>query len=344
MSDNLESAIRVSIIMPVWNEARFIAAALDSLIDDYVANCAEILVLDGGSSDNTAVIVKEYISRGLPLRLLENKKKMQCFALNDGIRSARGEYIVRVDGHSVYPFGYVRRLVELLESTGADNVGGVMLPVGETPFQKALALAMSHPVGVGDARFHLGDFYGYVDTVYLGAFRKNIFARIGLFDTHCRTNEDAELNIRILESGGKIYLDSSIQVEYRPRRTPRQLAFQYYHYGRGRAYTTWKHRRTTSLRQLAAPALIVYLILSMTLAILIHPIFIAAWGLYLLTTGAAACLFPAGGKKSAHSPAKVPVSTRLLIWSAFVIMHISWGLGFIRFFLFPKPKPAPEPE
>jgi succinoglycan biosynthesis protein ExoA len=314
--------------MPCYNEEGFIEKAIKSLADDYVKKNAEILVVDGLSTDNTVSAAAGFLKKNIPVKLLKNEKKLQCFGLNLGISEARGDIIVRVDAHSVYPKEYVKKLVQLLETTEAANVGGVMLPKGNTPVQEAIALAMQHPIGVGDARFHLGNYKGYVDTVYLGAFRRNIFETVGLFDTNCRTNEDAELNIRILKKGEKIYLDSSIQVEYLPRDSFGKLAIQYFRYGRGRAYTTVKHRQITSLRQLAPPLLIIGLIGSLILSFF-SPYFLIFWGCYMLSLLAAA-LFSRPG-----SGRKISLKGRLLMGFAFLVMHVSWGAGFLGFFIMP---------
>ncbi len=312
--------------MPCYNEEGFIAKAIESLVDDYVKKNAEILVVDGLSTDNTASIAAGFLKKNFPVKLLKNEKKLQCYGLNLGISEASGDIIVRVDAHSVYPKDYVRKLVQLLETTEAANVGGVMLPKGNTPVQEAVALAMQHPIGVGDARFHLGNYRGYVDTVYLGAFRKKIFETVGLFDTNCRTNEDAELNIRLLKEGEKIYLDSSIQVEYLPRDSFGKLAVQYFRYGWGRAYTTAKHRKITSLRQLAPPLLIIGLVGSLILSFF-TPFFLIFWGCYILSLLAAA-LFP-------RAKRKISLKLRLLMSIAFFVMHTSWGVGFLSFFIMP---------
>jgi len=319
--------------MPCYNEEKFIARSIESLMDDYVLEYGEILVVDGRSSDNTIEIVESFIEKKFPIKILKNEKRMQCFGLNQGIQAAGGEFIVRVDAHSYYPSGYVKKLVELLEKTDAVNVGGMMLPVGETAVQKAIAWAMQHPIGVGDAKFHLGNYSGYVDTVYLGAFKKEVFETLGLFDTHCRTNEDAEFNIRILNAGKKIYLDSSIQVEYRPRDSYVKLAVQYFFYGRGRAYTTVKHRRITSYRQMAPPLLVLALSGSL-LAGFINPLFLAIWVGYLLALKLAAIF--------TRRKWKIPLKIRLLMTIAFMIMHTSWGAGFLSFFIVP-PKKRIEP-
>ncbi|MCU0284862.1 MAG: glycosyltransferase family 2 protein [Acidobacteria bacterium] len=315
---------KVSIIMPCYNEEKFIAHAIETLVDDFVLEHAEILIADGQSTDHTVSIVNSLKEKGCPIKLLINKNKLQCFGLNLAISTAVGEFIVRVDAHSTYPPGYVKKLVHLLETTNAVNVGGIMRPIGHTPVQKAAALAMQHPVGVGDAKFHLGNFRGYVDTVYLGAFRKRIFETVGLFDTNCRTNEDAEMNIRVLKVNEKIYLDSSIQVEYLPRNTFRKLALQYFWYGMGRAYTTLKHRLFTSYRQAAPPLLVLSLIASLILSFF-NPLFLIFWACYILSVTTAA-LFTWPGRN-------IPVKLRVLMSAAFMIMHTCWGTGFIWFFM-----------
>jgi len=322
---------KVSVIMPCYNEETSIGRAIESLLDDYVMKHGEILVMDGLSSDGTVDIVSGYIKQNFPIKLLKNEKKLQCFGLNQGISAAQGEIIVRVDAHSFYPSGYIRKLVDLLDQTGAANVGGVMLPIGESPVQEAVALALQHPIGVGDARFHLGNYQGYVDTVYLGAFPKEIFDSVGLYDTNCRTNEDAELNIRILKSRGKIYLDSTIQVEYLPRDSFAKLAVQYFHYGRGRAYTTVKHRQVTSYRQVAPSLLVIGLMGSLVLSFF-NPLFFIFWGGYLLSL-LSAVLF-------SWRKRNIPLKIRLLMGITFAVMHTSWGAGFLSFFIIPPMKIA----
>lgn len=315
---------KVSIIIPCCNEEKSIARTIETLVDDYVMENAEIIVVDGLSTDHTVDIAETFIQKNYPVKLLKNENRLQCFGLNIGIRGAEGEIVVRVDAHSTYPEGYVKKLVHLLETTDAVNVGGVMMPRGHKPVQQAIALAMRHPVGVGNARFHLGNFDGYVDTVYLGAFRKQIFDTIGLFDTNCQTNEDAELNLRLLKAGWKIYLDSSIQVEYLPRDTFGKLALQYFRYGMGRGYTTLKHRKFTSYRQAIPPLLVTGLLASLGLSIF-NRLFLLSWGCYI-TALTLLALFTWWNRK-------ISIPIRLLMVIAFFIMHTAWGTGMLTFFI-----------
>ena len=318
---------RVSVVMPSYNEEKFIKKSIESLIDDYFLKNCELIIVDGMSSDRTQRIVQSFIKKEFRIRLLENKNKIQAYGLNLGISEAKGEIIVRADVHCLYPPQYIKKCAELLERTGASNVGGIMLPQGTTMDQKAIALAMKHPVGVGDAKWHLGNFNGYVDTVYLGTFWKKLFDEIGLYDTNCETNQDAELNLRILKAGKKIYLDSSLKVIYFPRESLKKLAVQYFKYGRGRCYTALKHRKITSLRQVGPVGLVVGLFLSIILSFL-WPLFLLFPFSYLLTLFFTSLL--SWPKQS------IPLKQKLLTGLAFAIMHTCWGIGFLSRLTFKK--------
>jgi len=316
---------QVSIIIPTYNEEEHVRECLESLLDGYVVQNAEIIIADGGSTDDTKKIIRDF-ERGHPraqVRLIDNPLKHQSFGLNAGIKAARGKIIVRIDAHARYPKNYVRRCVELLEKTGADNAGGVMRAKGVGDFQELVALAMNHPIGVGDAKFHLGRKSGYVDTVYLGTFRKGIFGKLGFFDPY--QNQDAEFNLRILDSGGKIFLDSSIKVDYFPRGSLVALISQYFNYGRGRCRTTLKHRRFTSFRQLAPFLLVLGLIDSLFLSALAGPVFLLFPILY------AAAIFLFSLLVLGRNPRRFSQSLSLAL--IFMSMHVSWGMGFWAYLL-----------
>lgn len=308
--------------MSCFNEEDYIESAVESLVDDYFLENCELIVVDGMSTDGTLDIIKAMMEKDTHIRLFENRERDQAHGLNIGIRNARKEIIVRADAHCLYPRDYIKSCVELLITTGSANAGGMMLAEGRGAVQQAIAWAMRHPVGVGDARFHLGDYQGSVDTVYLGTFRKILFEEIGLYDTNFKTNEDAELNLRILEAGKKIYLDSSIQVVYFPRESIKELAVQYFQYGKGRCQTTLKHKKFTSWRQAAPVALVAFLAVCLGLSFL-RISFLAGPALYVLFLLAAAFL---PWKKR-----PLPLKQKGLAGAAFATMHIAWGVGFLSY-------------
>lgn len=319
--------LSVSIIMPCYNEERHVYDSIKSLLDDYFEENCELIVVDGKSEDWTRVIVQDFIDQGFNIKIIENEKTRQADGLNLGISKAKGKYIVRVDAHCVYPQEYVKRCVNLLEETEAANVGGIMLPKGRTSMQKAIALALQHPVGVGDAKWHTGNYRGYVDTVYLGTFRKSLFEKIGMYDTTCKTAEDAELNLRILKANKKIYQDSSIKVTYFPRESFWGLAKQYFKYGRGRCYTVLKHKKITSLRQVAPVALVITLAASLFLS-LWFPVVLLFPLLYVFSLFTAALL--------TWLKKRISIRLRLLMGIAWGIMHVCWGMGFLSYLVLRK--------
>ena len=315
---------KISIIMPCYNEERHIYNAINSLLDGNSNETYELIVVDGKSTDWTRIIVQDFIDRGFSIRVIENEKRTQANGLNLGISEAKGTYIVRTDAHCVYPPEYVKKSVSLLEETGAANVGGIMFPQGRTAVQKAIAFALQHPVGVGDAKWHTGKYKGYVDTVYLGTFKKSLFNEIGLYDTNCKTAEDAELNLRILKAGNRIYLDSSIKVTYFPRETLMALAKQYFRYGKGRCYTVLKHKKITSSRQYLPVLLVISLLVSIGLSFW-YPLTLLFPLVYILSLLLAA-LF-SWPKKD------IPIKLRVLMGISWGIMHVMWGAGFLTHFI-----------
>lgn len=315
----------ISIIIPCFNEEANIRACLDSLLDDFTKESCEIIVVDGVSTDGTAGILKEYVEKYDNVKVLSNPERLQAHGLNIGIKNSHGRKIVRIDAHSVYPKEYVRRCVQLSDETGAENVGGVMLPVGTTVFEQALAIAMRHRLGIRSAGARKTNFRGYVDSVYLGTFRRDLFKKVGYFDPLATPNEDGEMNLRIQEAGGKIFLDSSLEVQYRPRGSIRELARQYYRYGLGRGYTTLKHGSITAYRQLTP----VPLVLGMVISIVVAPIF--AYSLIFPTAYLLGILGISFMCRSAKG-----VRVKFLLSLSFVTIHLTYGIGFISRFFQPK--------
>jgi len=318
---------KISVIMPCLNEETYITKAVEGLIDDFFIETCEIIIVDGRSADKTLDEIRRLIEKGYRIRLIHNEKKLQNFALNLGIKSAQGEIIARADAHCIYPSGYLKKCYELLEREKADNAGGMFYPVGETPRQKEIAWAMRHPFGNGGCKFKIENYRGYAEGTYLGMYRKEIFNKIGYFDTTAKTNEDSELNIRLLKSGGKIFVDTSIKVIYRPRKTIRALARQFFNYGIGRCNTTLKHKTFTAARQLGPVIIVPLMVVSLGLSF-VHVAFLAVPLLYGLTVLTGSFLYRYGERVSFKS--------RLIIAICIIVMHFSWGVGFLKRLISPR--------
>jgi cellulose synthase/poly-beta-1,6-N-acetylglucosamine synthase-like glycosyltransferase len=330
--------------MPCLDEARFVENCLRSVLaQDWHADCLEIIVSDGGSTDGTPDIVSRIAAEDPRVLLVRNPDRLQAPGMNAAIRRARGDVIVRMDVHSVYAPDYVRKCVEVLERTGAENVGGAQRPLAETPFQRALCAALESPLGVGGAAYRSPLKEGYVDTVFLGAFQRRVFEDVGLYDPGAITNEDADLNQRIIAAGGRVYLSREIVVHYHPRESFRALARQYFRYGRGRARTLLKHGRLLSLRPVIPAALVatgVTLLATSSIQPL-TPFFFAA---FASLTGVEAVRV---GRKAGL--ALVPT-----VWAIFPVIYLAHGTGLaaglVRYGLHPdwsqpdrlpaRPRPA----
>ena len=249
----------VSVVIPTRDEQGTIAACLEAVLrQEYPAGRMEVLVVDGRSRDRTRALVAELAAadKAGRVRLLDNPRLVTPAALNIGIRAARGAVIARVDGHTVIAPDYLRRCVEALTETGADNVGGLMRPRGHGYVGGCVALATTSRFGVGDARFHYDERGGAVDTVYLGCFRRAIFERVGLFDESLVRNQDDELNDRIVAAGGRIWLDPRIRSTYHNRGSLRALWRQYYQYGYWKVRVLRRHPHARRPRHLAPAALV----------------------------------------------------------------------------------------
>ena len=224
----------VTVVLPIRNEAGYIERSLGALLaQDYPAERMEILVMDGMSDDGTRDIIRSMLAPGhaVPVRVLDNPGRIVPVAMNLALDQARGDVIVRVDGHTVVASDYVTACVDSLEANAADCVGGVMVARGRVPFGEAVALATSHPLGVGGARFHYASRVMETDSVYMGAWRREVFAWAGEFDEEMACNEDDEFSYRLCAKGGRIILDPSIRSVYYNRATVRTLWRQYFRYG-----------------------------------------------------------------------------------------------------------------
>ncbi len=312
--------IRVSVIVPTNNEERYIAACLESVLSQgFPAEEFEVLVVDGGRTDRTRAIVRSVIGRVPVVRLLENPKRIAAAAINVGLKNARGEFVMVLGAHATYDPAYVKGCVALLERGAAENVGGVQRAVGTRYVSRVIALAMSHPLGVGDAHFRFSDQERYVDSVFGGAWRRETLERLGGFSEEWAINEDYEFNYRLRQAGGRILLSPAIRLKYYPRRSFAELSRQYFRYGLWKVKTLVTYPGSVRWRQLVPPALVLGLIASG--AILPVSSFVGAVVpvVYLLALlGASAAI---AVRRDPWCAPALPV--------AFVFLHVSWGVGFL---------------
>ncbi|MFN8092480.1 MAG: glycosyltransferase family 2 protein [Vicinamibacteria bacterium] len=308
----------VTIAMPCLDEAGHIEACLRSVqAQTYPRDRVEILVADGGSTDGTREILARLAAEDPRIRVVDNPDRYQAPGLNRLLERAKGEVFVRMDVHCEYAPDYVAKCVEVLERTGADNVGGAQRCRGRTEFEKAVCAALSSPLGMGGAAYRSPDNEGFVDTVFLGAFRQEALVRLGGWDPRAITNEDAELNQRLVESGGRIYLSREIVVHYTPRGSFPALARQYFRYGQGRARTLRKHGRFLTLR----PALPFLALCTALLLVALLPWTNAA--LYAAALAAASVL-----GESIRVGWKGGVRRVALVAAAFPTIVLAHGTGF----------------
>jgi len=261
----METSPKVSVIVPCYNEESTIRLLLDALSrQTYPKREMEVVVADGMSDDNTVPEIESFQNSHpeLKIRVIENQKRIIPAGLNRAINEAKGEYIVRLDAHCVPHPEYIARSIAGLEKRLGDNVGGVwkIVPRDNTWMARSIAAAASYPLAVGDAKYRLADSPGEVDTVPFGAFRREYLLSIGGFDETLLANEDYELNTRIRQAGGKIWLDQNIQVQYYSRSTLRQLARQYWRYGYWKAAMLRRYPGSLRWRQALPPLFVLGLI------------------------------------------------------------------------------------
>jgi glycosyltransferase involved in cell wall biosynthesis len=288
----------------------------------------DIIVMDGMSEDRTKEIVEQYAEKHDNIRCVSNPGRTAPYALNIGIENAKGEVIVRMDAHSIYPNDYVEILVNELFRLEADNVGAAWntLPGNDTDMALAIATAMAHKFGVGDADYRVSDgATKEVDTVPFGCYRRDVFDRIGNFDTDLTRNQDDEFNARLIESGGKIFLIGRVEIQYFARENLRKLMTMYYQYGLFKPLVNKKRKHPATLRQFAPPLFVLAWIATI-LWVFIGPV----WPMLPLTALVLVYFIPAFyfGIRLAfkmHKPSFV-----FLIPLVFFSMHFSYGWGYLN--------------
>jgi glycosyltransferase involved in cell wall biosynthesis len=307
----------VSVVLPILNEERFLADAITAILAQEYSGELEVILALGPSKDRTNEIAQALVEKDSRIVLVPNPTGRTAAGLNAAIAASHFEVICRIDGHAEISKTYIADAVEIMSSSKAVNVGGVMAAVGQTGFENAVARAMRSPIGVGGARFHIGGTAGPADTVYLGVFKKSAIVDAGGYDSRFIRAQDWELNFRLREAGGTIWFDPRLAVIYRPRPNLKALAKQYFEYGRWRRAVTRHHKGTINYRYLAPPVATIVIATSLIAGALLHPLFLIP----ALTYASAILL-------SSLIIGKSWVE-RLCLPAVLATMHISWGIGFL---------------
>jgi glycosyltransferase involved in cell wall biosynthesis len=329
----------VTIIIPCFNEEKFIGSLLDNILgQDYPGEKLSVLVIDGMSTDRTRQIIEGYHEKFPFIRLLLNERRFVPFALNAGIEEANGEIIIRMDAHSHYPANYVSSLVRAMEQTGGDNVGGSWdtQPSNESLMASAIAAATSSGFGVGNSTYRLGvSGIRKVDTVPYGCFRRSLFERIGKFDEELLRNQDDEFNGRIIKNGGSIYLIPEVSITYYARPDVSSLLRMFYQYAFFKPLVNRKLGKPATLRQFAPPLFILFILFGW-IGFLVHPWAGAAYAAVLLLY---LTIDLAVSARASFSGRRADMFF-ILPW-LFPLIHGAYGFGYIagffHFIVFGKP-------
>ena len=314
----------VAVIIPCRDEKGFIGACLDALITQtYPASLVEIVIADGDSTDGTLNIVEHYCTSNERIRVVQNIKRSAAAGLNCAISSTTAQVIIRVDAHSVVMDDFIEQSVKLLQDhPEAWCVGGPIVHVGEGAMGRAVAMAMAHPFGVGNAKHRFADYEGYAEAAATPVFWRSTLEQLGLFDEEFARNEDDDLNLRIAAQGGVTYVSPVVRYKYWVRAQWITLFRQYLQYGYWKLKVVRKHRRPVSLRMFAPLLLVITVVASMaswsmgpvaTTRVLAAPLVV-----YSITMGIAVLSVGRGQ----------PFSKLVRLAGAFAAMHFGYGVGF----------------
>jgi succinoglycan biosynthesis protein ExoA len=327
MGKKANQQYEVSVIIPCFNEENTIQLLLDAILtQNFPKERIEVIIADAISTDKTRENILGFTKNhpSLSIRIVDNLKKTIPAALNLAARSANGEYLIRLDAHSIPNKDYILNSLNILKSEKAQNVGGLweICPSDETCIAKSIARAVSHPFGAGDAAYRLSSKAGFVDTVPFGAFKKEIFMSLGEYDENLLSNEDYEFNTRLRQNGGKIWLDPSIKAKYYARKNLKELSKQYWRYGFWKNRMLRKYPKSLRWRQTIPALFVLFMVIFGVLSIIIpiaRIILITGLGLYLtaLLIG------------SIIESVKMNDLCYIKMVFAFVTIHFCWGGGFL---------------
>ena len=308
---------KVAVVIPAKNAEKTLEKAFVSVLNQKTEEQIEVCIAVAPSEDSTLDVAKRIEIDNENVTLVENPSGKTPAGLNLAIKNTQAPVIVRLDAHAELEEEYISTALETLKKTGAANVGGRQNPGGTTLFEKAVGIAISSRFGAGDARFRTGGEEGEVDTVYLGVFDRNSIENVGLFNESLIRNQDAELNWRLRETGKKIWFQPELIASYKPRSTLKELAKQYYDYGKWRRHVVSIHPRSIKLRQLIPPLNALVFLLGIIFGFfwapsLSFPVLYIA-GIFFVTT-----------VKSKT------VTDFIYLLIIFPTIHFSWTAGFLR--------------
>ncbi len=276
-----------------------------------------MILVDGSSTDDTCAIIKSYAEKHPGIKLLHNPKRYVPHSLNMALQQASGEIIIRMDAHTEYAEDYFEKIIETFKKSGADIVGGPMRIARGNFVQQAIGYATSTIFGIGDSSFHFEDYEGFTDSVYLGAWKKHIFALTGVFDETLKRNQDDEFHYRARKNGFTIYQSPQIKLQYYPRDSFAKVFKQYYEYGLYKPFVLKKNKSAIRWRHLVPSMFVTYLVV--VLAALLAPYYLLLIPLFCYATLDA--FFSIASKKT------FAVMWRIAV--AYPVIHIAYGSGFI---------------
>jgi len=332
MTDTSNKNYSFSIVIPTYNEQDNISHCLDSILNqNYDKSLVDVVIVDGQSSDKTISKIRYYQQKFSNISLLENPVRKTPTSLNIGIKQAKGEIIIILGAHASLDPDFIFFNNKYLNEKNVKVTGGTQINVGFTFIQKAIALAMENPFGMGSAPYRWSKKEQFVDTVVYAAYKRELFDEIGYFEENFSISEDAELNWRIRKAGHKIFFSPDIKSYYHPRRTARKFIQQMFRYGILRVHMFKKHKSAVKITHLIPPSFVVVLtsLLILTLASVLKPIFLIVVFLSYFLVNLLSVLL----KISKENLKFIPIVSFLIF-----LLHFSWGLGFIIGLFLPRSK------
>ena len=317
----------ISIIIPIRNEQEKISGTINSILSQSYEGEIEIIIVDGMSNDGTREIINSYKEKYSYIKIIDNPEKYVSTGFNRALSISKGEIIIRIDGHAEAGKDYIVNCIKVLKNIDADCVGGFTHHHSNTLIGKHISVAQSSKFGTGGASFRTSFKYGsYVDTLAFGAYKRNVFLRNGGYDEELIKNQDEEFNYRLIQNGGKIWMDTSINSRYYVRDSLLKLFSQYYYYGFYKVRVFQKIRSIFSFRHFVPPifvfTLISFIVIGIFQKILLPILFLGGGYLFMNITF------------SVYESVKHKTKSLVLLPIIYFIMHFSYGLGFLAGLVF----------